>query len=96
MAEFLPFKGVLYNPKLIDDMSNVVTPPYDVISPKEQEAYYQKSPYNIVRLILGKSEPGDSSHSDIHRRLRGRTCNSDRTERGNHVRRPGPDRQRAF
>ena len=68
MAEFLPFKGVLYNPKLIDDMSNVVTPPYDVISPKEQEAYYQKSPYNIVRLILGKSEPGDSSHSDIHKR----------------------------
>jgi uncharacterized protein (DUF1015 family) len=33
-------------------MASVVAPPYDVISPAEQAALYDRSPYNAVRLIL--------------------------------------------
>ena len=32
MAVIAPFKGILYNPEKIGDMSKVIAPPYDVIS----------------------------------------------------------------
>ncbi len=54
MAHIFPFKGEIYNNKV--DIASCVTPPYDVISEEEQEEYYKKSPYNIIRLILGKGE----------------------------------------
>ena len=68
MAEVLPFQGVRYNPELIADMTEVVTPPYDVISPEEQESYYQRHPNNVIRLILGKAQQGDQGQSDVHLR----------------------------
>ena len=40
-------------------MADVVTQPYDKISPDMQDAYYKASPYNLVRVILGKKEKGD-------------------------------------
>ena len=54
MAEIAPFKGIFYNTKI--NLKDVVTPPYDVISPSERERFYQKSPYNIIRIILGKEK----------------------------------------
>lgn len=59
MAQVIPFKGFRYNTSKIDDLSKVMTPPYDVISPAEQDQFYQMSQYNIIRLELGKEEPGD-------------------------------------
>jgi uncharacterized protein (DUF1015 family) len=50
MVRIAPFRGVFYNPKKIRDLGRVLTPPYDVISPEEQEKLYRKSPYNFVRL----------------------------------------------
>lgn len=54
-----PFRGIRYNPEKIDNLAAVVAPPYDVISPEDQERYYARDPYNIVRLILGKEFPHD-------------------------------------
>lgn len=68
MAEVHPFRGVLYNPEHIADIADVVAPPYDVISPREQEVFYNQHANNVVRLILGKSQPGDTGPSDIHAR----------------------------
>lgn len=68
MAEVVPFRGVLYNPETIPNMADVVAPPYDVISPKEQEGYYRRHSNNVIRLILGKSETADQGPSDIHAR----------------------------
>lgn len=68
MAEVVPFRGVLYNTDIITNMADVVAPPYDVISPKEQEKFHQQHPQNVIRLILGKSKPGDSGQKDIHSR----------------------------
>jgi uncharacterized protein (DUF1015 family) len=50
MVRIAPFRGVFYNQTKIRDLARVVTPPYDVISPEEQEKLYRKSPYNFVRL----------------------------------------------
>ena len=50
MVRIAPFRGVFYNLKKIRDLGRVLTPPYDVISPEEQEKLYRKSPYNFVRL----------------------------------------------
>lgn len=68
MAEVVPFRGVLYNTDIITNMADVVAPPYDVISPKEQEGFYHQHPQNVIRLILGKSDAGDSGQQDIHNR----------------------------
>lgn len=68
MAEVKPFKGVLYNTKHINDMAEVIAPPYDVISPSYQEDLYQRHPHNVIRLILGKKEPEDTDANDRHKR----------------------------
>ncbi|MFC1558600.1 DUF1015 domain-containing protein [candidate division KSB1 bacterium] len=65
MAVIKPFQGLLYNRKVIDNIENVVAPPYDVISEKEQQALYRKHKYNIIRLILGKEYTSDT---DKHNR----------------------------
>jgi len=60
MLEIRPFPAVIYNSDKIDDLTKVTTPPYDVISPEEQDFYYTLDPYNIIRIILGKDFPHDS------------------------------------
>ncbi|MFQ5799350.1 MAG: DUF1015 domain-containing protein [Bacteroidota bacterium] len=50
-----PFRAVRYNPAKVD-LNAVVAPPYDVITPEQQNELYQRHPYNIVRLILGREE----------------------------------------
>ncbi len=60
MAEIAPLRGYRYNQKVVPDLAAVVTPPYDVISSAEQDAYHRRHPYNMIRLILGKKEPGDT------------------------------------
>jgi uncharacterized protein (DUF1015 family) len=55
----MPFRGVRYDPAQVPDLTRVVAPPYDMISPAEQEELYRRDPHNVVRLILGRqSEDG--------------------------------------
>ena len=68
MATILPFKGLRYNPEKIKDISKVITPPYDVISEKERDDYYQLHPDNIIRLILSKDLPGDDQSNNKYTR----------------------------
>lgn len=68
MAQVLPFRGVLYNPAQIDDLSKVVAPPYDVISEKDQRAFHDMHPKNIIRLILGNTTESDSATDNPHTR----------------------------
>ncbi len=68
MVEVVPFKGLLYNPKKTGPFSQVVAPPYDVISPAMQEELYKKNPYNIVRLILNKETAEDTKDSNRYTR----------------------------
>jgi uncharacterized protein (DUF1015 family) len=71
MAIVVPFKGVLYNQEKVEDFSKVMAPPYDVISPAQQDEYYQKSPHNVIRLILGTQFPDDSKSDNRYSRAAG-------------------------
>ncbi len=67
MAEILPFRGTRYNNQLITDLSQVISPPYDVISKEMQAALYERHPHNVVRLILTRDE-SDDNFSDKYTR----------------------------
>jgi uncharacterized protein (DUF1015 family) len=74
MAHIYPFRAWRYNPSAVR-LEDVVTQPYDKISPAMQQAYYQRSPYNLVRIILGlpelfDAERGESVYTRAARDLR--------------------------
>lgn len=50
VADVRPFLGLRYDLKRVESLSQVIAPPYDVISPDRRAFYLQRSPYNIVRL----------------------------------------------
>ncbi len=68
MLDVQPFRGLRYDISRVGNLSAVISPPYDVITPEEQPLYYQKSPYNIVRLELGETQPADSPRSNKYTR----------------------------
>jgi uncharacterized protein (DUF1015 family) len=55
MPEIKPFRAVMYDPRR-GPLSDLVAPPYDVISKERQSELYSQSPSNIVRLILGREK----------------------------------------
>lgn len=68
MAEVQPFRGLHYSRAFVDDLSQVITPPFDVIDEKAQQRYYERHPYNIIRLELGKAQPGDDTLNNVYTR----------------------------
>ena len=63
MARIYPFRAWRYNPSAVR-LEDVVTQPYDKISPAMQQAYYERSPYNLVRIILGLPELFDAGKGE--------------------------------
>ena len=61
MANVSPFKGWRYNPENIGNIEDVFVPPYDVITPDEQQRYYRKSPHNYIRINLNNT-PGSERY----------------------------------
>jgi len=70
MVAIAPFRALRYNPNLVRSLSLVVAPPYDVISPEEQNRLYDASPFNVVRLIYGKQDPADSPTDNRYTRAK--------------------------
>ncbi len=67
MAKIFPFRGLRYNPSKVK-VAEVVTQPYDKITPEMQDRYYGSSPYNLVRIILGKAQAGDNEQESVYTR----------------------------
>ncbi len=67
MATISPFRAWRYDPERVP-VQNAVTQPYDKITPAMQERYYQASPYNLVRIILGKRLPADGDADNVYTR----------------------------
>ncbi|HXC95636.1 MAG TPA: DUF1015 domain-containing protein [Edaphobacter sp.] len=67
MARLYPFRALRYDPARVN-LEAVVTQPYDKITPAMQQRYYEASPYNLVRIILGKHEPGDDDQNNVYTR----------------------------
>lgn len=68
MALLRPFHVTHYRQDLNAELDKLITPPYDVISPEEQESFYQSHPLNIIRLVLGKQYETDSETDDRYTR----------------------------
>src|SRR5437899_4571077 len=68
MAEVQAFRGFRYDLARVGNLGDVVAPPYDVIDPALQQALYERSPYNVVRLILNKETPADTANDNRYTR----------------------------
>lgn len=68
MAVVQAFRGIRYDLGHVGNLSDVIAPPYDVISPAMQKELYEKHPANMVRLILNREEPGDDENSNRYQR----------------------------
>jgi uncharacterized protein (DUF1015 family) len=67
MADILPFRALRYNLQKVS-AKQVVTQPYDKITAAMQERYYSASPYNLVRIILGRRESTDNTADHVYSR----------------------------
>ncbi|HEY6250684.1 MAG TPA: DUF1015 domain-containing protein [Candidatus Angelobacter sp.] len=67
MAEIVPFKALRYDPQLVR-LEDVATQPYDKITPEMQAKYYDLSPNNLVRIILGRNFETDSPGFNVYTR----------------------------
>jgi uncharacterized protein (DUF1015 family) len=70
MVKVYPFKGLTYNKEKIENLDNVMSPPYDIISNEMQTKLYEKHPQNFVQLILGKITPGDNESNNRYTRAK--------------------------
>ena len=68
MAIVKPFRGLRYNLDRVSELSAVITPPYDVISPAEQLRYHKLNPYNVIRLDYAIDQPDDTAASNKYTR----------------------------
>src|SRR5271166_1090623 len=68
MADIRAFRAFRYDLGRVGALSDVVAPPYDVIDPALQQALYERSPHNVIRLILNKEMPGDTGTDNRYTR----------------------------
>src|SRR5579872_1460787 len=67
MAEILPFQAIRYDPHQVR-LDDVLTQPYDKITPEMQGRYYELSPNNLVRIILGRHFETDGPAFNVYTR----------------------------
>src|SRR5580692_7473342 len=68
MAEIRAFRAFRYDLGRVGALSDVIAPPYDVIDPALQQALYDRSPYNVIRLILNKESAADTEADNRYTR----------------------------
>jgi len=67
MAQVFPFRAFRYNPQLAP-FQNVLTQPYDKISPEMQQKYYGAHPANLITVEKGREYPGDGPGNNVYSR----------------------------
>src|ERR1700678_2248378 len=67
MAEIQPFRAFRYDTSRVQ-LGDVLTQPYDKISPAMQEDYYAKSPYNLIAIEKGRVLPSDTPRDNVYTR----------------------------
>jgi uncharacterized protein (DUF1015 family) len=68
MADIRAFRAFRYDLGRVGNLSDVIAPPYDVIDLALQQTLYDRSPYNVIRLILNKEEPADNETENRYSR----------------------------
>ena len=67
MAEIRAFRAYRYNTERVAP-ADVLTQPYDKITPAMQERYYAASPYNLIPIEKGRATPKDSPENNVYTR----------------------------
>jgi uncharacterized protein (DUF1015 family) len=67
MAEIQPFRAFRYNTERVD-LKDVLTQPYDKITPAMQENYYRSSPANLIAVEKGKAFDTDTPQDNVYTR----------------------------
>lgn len=67
LADLCAFRGCRYHLPSPDTLTQVIAPPYDVISAEEEEELRARHPLNVVRLTLGKNSVRDSHNLEQYR-----------------------------
>jgi uncharacterized protein (DUF1015 family) len=68
MADIFPFRGTRYNSGVIDDISSVICPPYDIISPEMELELQHRSDFNFIKIEHGQQLPSDTSDDNRYTR----------------------------
>ena len=68
MPDLQAFRGLRYDLGHVGSLSDVIAPPYDVISPELQDQLYKLHPANFVRVEWNREEPGDVEGSNRYSR----------------------------
>jgi uncharacterized protein (DUF1015 family) len=67
MAEIRPFRPFRYNTARVA-LNEVLTQPYDKITPAMQERYYAAGPYNLIAIEKGRVLPEDTAEQNVYTR----------------------------
>jgi len=67
MAQVYPFRAFRYNPAHAP-FEQVLTQPYDKISPAMQEKYYAANPHNLITAEKGRTYPTDGPQNNVYTR----------------------------
>ncbi len=62
MAKVSPLRAVVYNQEKVTDLSKVICPPYDVISPERQKYFHENSSYNLIYMELSRDVAGEDKY----------------------------------
>ncbi len=68
MADVLPFRGLRYNQSRVKDLSRVICPPYDIVSPALHEELHTRSEYNFIRIEDARTTPADTKTDNKYTR----------------------------
>lgn len=68
MATIVAFPGIRYNRELSNNLEELITLPYDVISAADQDRYYDAHPNNVIRLELGRKFREDDATNNRYTR----------------------------
>lgn len=67
MSEIRPLRAFRYDTNRVA-LKDVLTQPYDKITPAMQDRYYAASPYNLIAIEKGKISPGDTPQNNVYTR----------------------------
>jgi uncharacterized protein (DUF1015 family) len=59
VTDVSPFRALRYDPKRVE-LSRVIAPPYDVVSPSERLVYWDRDPHNAIRLELTREAEAEA------------------------------------
>ena len=65
MAKVFPFRGIMFNESMKNQLGDFLCPPFDVVDEDSKNYLYSLSEYNVIRLENGKISDKDNGEEMI-------------------------------